>query len=276
MAPSGTPPSTWRDGRRVDVQDRGRPVGEEVVRERGERVRPGRAADDHQAPAAGDPAPQAGELGGGEGAGVHVLPHQPVERRPRLEPVGQVFGGERRDRRRGALRVRQEVDLPTSLAGFSDTTPTTSWDWSWRAIATGASAMTFSPSTSWTLTLPPKRAAARTGCRSCASLSRARPGSRTGSWSPRRPPTRSSPVIVGPAFSRSTAIANQHPAGRGPGGAPGPSSSGRRRRTTMAGAASPSRTRPQIASATTARAGRERLGQGHAGSYSTVGRRSDR
>ena len=44
----------------------------------------------------------------------------------------------------------------TILAGFSDTTPTTSCDWSWMAVATCASATTWEPLTSWTFILPPK------------------------------------------------------------------------------------------------------------------------
>ena len=45
---------------------------------------------------------------------------------------------------------------PTRRAGFSDTSPTTSWVWSWSATATGALASDLSPSlTSSTVMLPP-------------------------------------------------------------------------------------------------------------------------
>jgi len=54
------------------------------------------------------------------------------------------------------LELGRSLSSPTILAGFSETTPTTSWVWSWSATATVAWLTTLSPATSWTFMFPPK------------------------------------------------------------------------------------------------------------------------
>ena len=97
------------------------------------------------------------------------------------------------------------------MAGFSETTPTTSWNWSCSATATFDSATTVAPLTSWTVMLPPNVGgwAYRRYCfRDPVANSTGVPN-RVRESTP--PLIRSSPVTVGPAFSTSTATANQDP-----------------------------------------------------------------
>jgi hypothetical protein len=78
------------DGRRRHVDGRGRPVGDQVVGEAGQRPDPGRPTGNDQAPTARDPAAEGRQLGVVEAIAVDVLPDQAVERRPALDALGQV------------------------------------------------------------------------------------------------------------------------------------------------------------------------------------------
>jgi hypothetical protein len=61
------------------------------------------------------PATQRRHLGRRERRGIDVLPHEAVQGRPGLEPVGEVIGGQRGDRGRSACRARQELELADDL-----------------------------------------------------------------------------------------------------------------------------------------------------------------
>ena len=156
-APGGRARSagSWRRARPPraaagDVDRRARAVRQERVRER----RPasfgsGRAADDDEPAAAGDPAaggrcswPSVSRLG------VDVLPDDPVERAPGLDALGQV-GGRRAARSAGAtwFWLGSRWTVLTMPPGCSATTPTTSWVASWTVNATLVVAMVVSPST---------------------------------------------------------------------------------------------------------------------------------
>ena len=100
---------------------------------------------------------------------------------------------------------------PTIRPGFSAMTPTTSWVWSWRAMATVALATCWSPLTSSTVMLPPNvggRAYRRYCLREPVASSTGVPNRVRESMPPA---IRSSPVTGGPPFERSTATANQEP-----------------------------------------------------------------
>ena len=64
-----------------------------------------------EASAAGDPAAQGGQLVAIEAGGVHVLPDQPVERTPRLDPRWQIGDVEAQRERSDVVLVRQEVEV---------------------------------------------------------------------------------------------------------------------------------------------------------------------
>ena len=190
------------------------PVGEQVVGEAGQRVRAGGAADDHEPSAAGDPACAGRRAAPGVSADASTSCQTSRSRAAQAwMRSGRSAGRERDDRRaRAPFWLGSRSSSPTSLAGFSDTTPTTSWVWSWRAMATFASATTVSPLDQLDLHVAAEGRRLRVQEVLLArARSRAPPGSRTGSRSPTPPATRSSPVTVGPAFSRSTAIANHDP-----------------------------------------------------------------
>ena len=213
-ASSGTPPRIDRSDAGIDVEAGGRAVGEQVVGERGQHVRARRPADDDEAPAARDPGAERGELGrlesaevsmscqtsrsradqawmrSGRSAGVSgtmtgatpfwlgsevELPDDPgrVLGDDAHDELGLVVERDRDRRLDDDLVARDELDLHVA-------------------------------------------AERRRLCIQQVLLARARRqlrrASRTSSAESEPPAIRSSPVTVGPAFSRSTAMANHEPA----------------------------------------------------------------
>ena len=67
--------------------------------------------------AAGDPAAQGRQLRRGQAVGVDVLPDEPVERVPGLDPVGQVLRRQAHDERRDLVLVRQQVEAADDPLG---------------------------------------------------------------------------------------------------------------------------------------------------------------
>ena len=118
-----------RRGRRQLAQDAGqagrrdvgrdvRPVGQQRVREPGERLGSGRPADDDQLPPAGDPAAEGGQLAGGQAVRVDVLPDDPVDRGPRLDPFRQVLRCEAHDEGCDLVLVGRQVEAADEPLGM--------------------------------------------------------------------------------------------------------------------------------------------------------------
>ncbi len=103
-------------GRDVGRDDRS--VGEEAVGEGRQRLGSGRPAGDDQPPAARDPASQRLTLRSRQSLGVDVLPDDPVDRSPGLQPFGQVVRGQGHDGRSDLVLVRQQVEVADEPLGM--------------------------------------------------------------------------------------------------------------------------------------------------------------
>ena len=214
MASFGSSPSSAAECRRCDVRRRRRAIGQEVVGEGGQAGRPGRAADDDEPAAAGDPAAHRLELVGRRAGRIDVLPDEPVEDAPRLDPV-RAGRPTSRPTVRGAtlFMVGQQVEVADDVAG-SLRRRCRRRAGSRRGSANAALvvAIVVVARDQADLELAPEAPVAgrRAGasCRDWVGSSTGVP-KRVRPWVP--PVSRSSPSIGGPSFLRRTSIAIHDP-----------------------------------------------------------------
>ena len=275
VAPSGIAAEDRLERLRVDVEHGGR-----AGRGAGRRGRPLRVSAPavpptmtSRPPPAIQPA-QGVELGRRERGRVDVLPHQPVERGPGLDALREVGRGQGGDGRRRARGAGQELELADDLGGVLGHDA----DDELRLIVErdGDQRLGDDLLAVDELDLDVAAEAGRLGVQ---DVGLARPGRelhrgaevglRVGAAADPELARDGRPGVLEVDRDREPA----RPGGRGPGAAPGPSWSGRRRRPRAPVRPAPAAARPATASASSAARGPgEDAGQRHAGSSISGGR----